>query len=243
LGGEADRAPGVCSIRSLTETVREVARIGLAPTRRNVLHWLSWAITLAGILILTAVVAGSGIFGWEEDLTRELQSVDYPDWAVEITASSLEDPLSWQGALIWVAAVALLALRRLRLEAALAALALPLHVLGNFPKAIVDRVRPSELFDGIMSADTSFASGHSEFAVTFFGFLAYIATIRLKSAVARISLVVAWLSFVALVGFGRINDGHHWPLDVLGGYIVGIGLLSGLIWLRTSFHQVLSDTE
>lgn len=231
-------------MRSLTEAVREAARIGLAPTRRNVVHWLSWAITFAGILVLS-VVAGSGIFGWEEDLTRELQSVDYPNWAFKITSSSLEDPQSWQGALIWAGAVALLALRGLRLEAALVALVVPLHVLGNFPKAFVDRARPSELFDGItgVGGDLSFASGHSEFAITFFGFLTYVAVIRLKSAALRISLVVTWLSFVALVGFGRINDGHHWPLDILGGYIVGIGLLSGLIWLRTSFHQALSDAE
>ncbi|MFQ5472548.1 MAG: phosphatase PAP2 family protein [Dehalococcoidia bacterium] len=219
-------------MQSLIEVAREAARIGRVPTRRNVLHWLSWAITLAGILILTAVVAGGDIFDWEEDLTRELQSVDYPGWALKITSSNLEDPLTWEGALIWAAIVALFALRRWRLEAALAALALPLHVLGNFPKAVVDRPRPSELFDGItgVGGDMSFASGHAEFVITFFGFVAYVAFIRLKSV-------------VALVGIGRINDGHHWPLDVLGGYIVGIGLLSGLIWLRTSFHQALADSD
>ena len=232
------------SMRSLTEVIREAARIGLAPTRRNVLHWLSWAITFTAILVLSAV-AGSGIFGWEKDLTRELQSVGYPNWAFEITSSRLEDPTSWQGALIWAAAIALLALWRLRLEAALATLALPLHVLGNFPKAFVDRERPSELFDGItgVGGDMSFTSGHSEFAITFFGFLVYVAIIRLKSAVPRICLLFAWLLFVALVGFGRITDGHHWPLDLLGGYVVGIGLLSGLVWLRTSFHKALSDAE
>ena len=229
-------------MRSLTEAVREAARIGLAPTRRNVLHWLSWAITLASILILTVIVARSGIFGWEEDLTRELRSVDYPNWAVKITAWT-SAPTSWQGAPVWAAAVALLALLRLRLEAALVALALPLHVLGNFPKAVVDRARPRELLDGIVGADTSFASGHTEFAITFFGFLAYVAVIRLKSAVLRIGILVAWLLFAALVGFGRINNGDHWPLDLLGGYIVGIGLLSGLIWLRTSFHQAILDAE
>ena len=231
-------------MRSLTGVIREAARIGLAPTRRNVLHWLSWAITFAAILVLSAV-AGSAIFGWEEDLTRDLQSVDYPNWAFRITSSSLEDPMSWQGGLIWAGAVAFLALRGLRLEAALAALTLPLHILGNFPKAFVDRERPSELFDGItgVGGDMSFTSGHSEFAITFFGFLVYVAIIRLKSAVLRIYLFVAFLSFVALVGFGRINDGHHWPLDILGGFVVGIGLLSGLIWLRTSFHEALSDAE
>jgi len=230
-------------MRPLTEVVREAARIGLTPTRRNVAHWLSWAITLASILVLTVLVARSGIFGWEEDLARELQSVDYPRWAFKITSSSLESPTSWQGALVWAGAVALLALWRMRLDAALAALTLPFHILGNFPKAIVDRARPSEVFDGIMSADKSFASGHAEFAITFFGFLAYVAFIRLKSPALRICLVVAWLSFVALVGFGRINNGNHWPLDVLGGYVVGIGLLSGLIWLRTSLRGALSDAE
>jgi membrane-associated phospholipid phosphatase len=32
--------------------------------------------------------------------------------------------------------------------------------------------------------------------------------------------------------------GRHWPLDVLTAYVVGLGLLSGLIWLHSAFRYV-----
>ena len=37
-----------------------------------------------------------------------------------------------------------------------------------------------------------------------------------------------------VTGFGRIAEGRHWPLDVIASYIIGLGLLSGLIWLHSA---------
>ncbi len=214
---------------------RDVVNLLAVLNRRNLLHWLSWAITLTIALSVTVVLSGGQIYGWEQEVTREFQAWDYPEWAFRITSSSLADPMSWQGGLIMASVAVVLLLLRHRVEAALVVLIFPLHVLGNFPKAIIDRERPSEMFDGIFGVgrEMSFPSGHSEYAVTFFGFLAFVALTHLSGRVQRAGIVLFWIGFAILVGFGRIAHGHHWPLDVLTSYVVGIGLLSGLIWLDT----------
>ncbi len=219
--------------------LRDAFHLAVTPSRRNLLHWLSWAVTLAILLSATAILSGGQIYGWEQDVTREFQAWDYPEWAFRITSSNLIDPMSWQGGLVMASAFVLLLLLRHRVEAALVVLIFPLHVLGNFPKAIVERERPSEMFDGIfgVGGNMSFPSGHAESAVTFFGFLTFVALMHLSGRVRRTGIVLLWLGFAILVGFGRIAHGHHWPLDVLTSYVVGTGLLSGLIWLHTGLYR------
>ena len=197
--------------------LRDAFGIAVTPSRRNLLHWLSWAVALSIALSFTAVLSGGRIYGWEQDITREFQEWDYPEWAFQVTSSNLGDPMAWQGGLIMASAFIGLLFLRHRVEAALVVLIFPLHVLGNFPKAIIDRERPSEMFDGIVGVggDMSFPSGHAEYAVTFFGFLTFVALAHLSGRVQRAGIVLLWICFAILAGFGRIAHGHHWPLDVL----------------------------
>lgn len=225
--------------------MQNAVRFAVTPSRRNLLHWLSWVITLSVVLSLTVVLADGQIYGWEQDVTQWVQETDYPTWLFRITSDRLTDTIAWEGALITLSAIIALWFLRERLEAALAVLVFPLHILGNFPKAIVERERPSELFEGIfgVGGGKSFPSGHSEFAVTFYGFLVYVALMHLGGRVQRVGIVLVWLVFVITVGFGRIAHGHHWPLDVLVGYVTGIGLLSGLIWLHRALRRAKEQIE
>jgi membrane-associated phospholipid phosphatase len=45
------------------------------------------------------------------------------------------------------------------------------------------------------------------------------------------------MAFVLATGFGRVAMGRHWPIDVLASYVVGLGLLSGLIWIHRALKQ------
>ena len=225
--------------------VRDAVPLAVTPSRRNLLHWLFWVVTLSVVLITTVILVDGQIYGWEEYLTRRVQEADYPIWLIRLTSDDLTSTFAWQGLLVIASIVTVLWLLRQRVAAALAVLALPLHVVGNFPKAIVDRARPSELFEGIfgVGGGRSFPSGHSEFAVTFFGFVAFLALIHLRGRLQRVGVVLVWLVFAISVGIGRIADGRHWPLDVLIGYVIGIGLLSGLIWLHTAFRRARERAE
>jgi membrane-associated phospholipid phosphatase len=225
--------------------MRKAVRIGFQPTRRNVLHWASWAVSLGVLLVMTAVLLDGDVYGWEIDFTRWAQKTNYPEWAFKLTADRLTNSDTPEGAIIITSVVAGLWLLRLRIEAALVALSVPLHILGNFPKAFVDRERPSELIDGMngLGGMKSFPSGHAEFAITFYGFLVFVALLHISNRLARALLVAAWIAMALAVGFARIEVGKHWPLDVIAGYAVGIGLLSGLIWLHASLTAAKDDGD
>jgi membrane-associated phospholipid phosphatase len=205
-----------------------------SPNRANAIHWATWALTLGIVLALSAILLEGRVFAWEQDLAREVQALDYPGWLYQVTNERMTDVESIQGLAMVFGIAGAFWLARSRVDAGLLVLTLPLHVLGNFPKAFVDRDRPSDSYEGMdgFGGSMSFTSGHSEFVVTFWGFLLYLLLLRVTNPVARAGLVGGWLALVLSVALGRLHEGAHWPLDVAGGMVVGIGLVSGLIWLR-----------
>jgi len=221
------------------EEIRGALRAAFRPTPRNVAHWASWAVTLAVLLATTLVLMGGDVYRWEVDATREIQSWEYPRWLFRITSEHLTDPMSHEGAGIFLVLAGALWFGGRRVEGLIVLLIFPLHVLANFPKALVERGRPSEITDGItgVGGANSFPSGHAEYAISFYGFLVFLALLQLKLGWQRAALVTAWLLFAVLCGVGRIAHGRHWPLDVLASYVTGIGLLSGLVWLYVAMRS------
>jgi undecaprenyl-diphosphatase len=207
------------------------------PTRRNRLHWASWALALGVELALVVVLRGGQIYGWERSLTRRLQDVPGKRAIFDVT-STLTNTISLPFLLILLAIVSGVLLLGHPGAAALLLLTFPLHVLSQFPKALVERPRPSPAFDGIVGVGggQSFPSGHAEYVVTFYGFLAYLLMLYVRGRRTRAAIFVAWLVFALATGFGRIAMGRHWPLDILASYLIGLGLLSGMIWLHSAFR-------
>lgn len=68
----------------------------------------------------------------------------------------------------------------------------------------------------------SFPSGHTHASANFFTAIA--------RAVNRKRFWIMAAVIPALVGLSRLYLGVHWPMDVLGGYVIGIGLPL-LLWL------------
>lgn len=219
--------------------MREAVYFAFRPTRRNLLHWASWALALGVELALVVLLQNGRIFGWEKEITRRLQDVPGKRLVFDVT-STLTNTISVPFALIFLTIVLFVLFLGHRGAAVLLLLTFPLHVLVQFPKALVDRPRPSPVFDGIEGVGglQSFPSGHAEYVVTFYGFIAYLLMLHLKSRPARVAIFVAWLAFVLATGFGRVALGRHWPLDVLTSYLIGLGLLSGMIWLHSAFRYV-----
>jgi membrane-associated phospholipid phosphatase len=132
-----------------------------------------------------------------------------------------------------------------RLDAVLLLLTFPLHVLAQFPKALVDRPRPSSEFPSIegIGGFQSFPSGHAEYVISFYGFLAFLVAQGLDRRWQRALAVTACVGFVLTVGVGRVALGRHWPLDVIASYIAGAGILSGILWLRWSIRRAILDMD
>ncbi|MEU4116687.1 phosphatase PAP2 family protein [Kitasatospora sp. NPDC028055] len=86
------------------------------------------------------------------------------------------------------------------------------------------RPRPPHADWATAASGFSFPSGHSFSSVLCAGLLA-LAVTRARPAAARAAVAGALL-FAAAVGLSRIYLGVHWPLDVLGGWLLAAGWLA-----------------
>ncbi len=234
-------APASGSLRSESSRYDALARDAIAfalrPTRRNKLHWASWALALGAEIVLVIILRRGQTYAWERWLTRRFQDVPGRQTIFDIT-STLTNTISPTFLLIFLAILAVTRTLGHRGAALLLLLTFPLHVLAQWPKALIDRPRPSGNFDGIVGVGgfQSFPSGHSEYVVTFYGFLAYLVMLHLDRRWMRWAVGASWIVFALGTGFGRIALGRHWPIDVLASYLIGLGLLSGMIWLHSAMR-------
>jgi membrane-associated phospholipid phosphatase len=118
--------------------------------------------------------------------------------------------------------------------AALAWMAVGLLLRVEISRAIA-RPRPSPGLRLVAAGGFAFPSGHTATATVGFGLMALLLW-RVSSS-SRRKLFVALAVFAVLaVGLSRVYLGVHWPTDVLGGWIFGIGwvTLGALIYRLAS---------
>ncbi|WP_188303589.1 phosphatase PAP2 family protein [Streptomyces sp. CBMA123] len=86
------------------------------------------------------------------------------------------------------------------------------------------RPRPPRMNWATDASGFSFPSGHSFTSAVCAGLLA-LAIARARPGAARAAVVGA-VVFAVAVGLSRIYLGVHWPLDVLGGWLLAVGWLA-----------------
>ena len=188
-----------------------------------------------------AVLASLGAFGALFALVRMGGSRDV-DRAVSRALQRSGRPLdpllravSWPGfppesRLIPPSIVGVLWLVGLRLEAIFQLGAWSGALLSSGLKALARRPRPAQADAVEVVAaplrGSSFPSGHVLTYVGVYGFLAHLVEAHVDHAVLRRAGVAALAGLVGLVGPSRVQQGHHWPTDVLGSYLVGLPLLA-----------------
>lgn len=94
-------------------------------------------------------------------------------------------------------------------------------------KMLIGRPRPDGLSPG-------FPSGHAA-ATAGFATLAVFCTGRSgRGPLARYGLTGLAALAVLAVGVARVVRGAHWPSDVLGGFLLGVGCAAVAIWQETA---------
>lgn len=105
------------------------------------------------------------------------------------------------------------------------------YYLNQHAKALVDTQRPYVLHPELLrggdaavqtAPGAAFPSGHAQSAATFWG---------LAAMLGRRGWLVAVATLLTLaIGVTRIYLGVHWPVDVLGGTVLGL-IVAALAWL------------
>jgi undecaprenyl-diphosphatase len=123
--------------------------------------------------------------------------------------------LSWIGrlGLVWLAIALVLAVARRRPEILLLTVLADAgaDLLAGLGKLLIPRHRPFVHQLGPPATDHSFPSGHTSTSVA--------CAIVLGSFAPRLRLPLYLLA--VLIAFSRLYNGDHYPLDVLGGAVVG----------------------
>ncbi|MGE5701821.1 MAG: phosphatase PAP2 family protein [Clostridia bacterium] len=105
-------------------------------------------------------------------------------------------------------------------------------IFNQVLKMIFHRERPA-LHRLIEESGYSFPSGHSMSAIIFYGMLAVLLVVLVKSAVAKVFLCIGAGTLIVLIGLSRIYLGVHYPSDVLAGFAAGgVWMVACLIMLK-----------
>ena len=214
------------------------------PAARTHVAVLATVAVLAAMLALARVYA---TFPGDEWALQQLHQLRTP-WltGAAISASTVgQAGIGWGLAVPWIPLAAIaagLAMRRWA-DAAFLALATLAPLVNLGIKELVAGPRPDA--DLWLIAETGFAfpSGHTVFAASFLGALAWLtgrAGILQTRPVARRTIQTSLVLLILAVGFSRVYLGVHWPSDVIGGFLFGglyLSVLASARFRLESRHQ------
>jgi undecaprenyl-diphosphatase len=192
--------------------------------------------TVFSFLLMDAVMHDHAFF--DVAVAQQVQKVDLPYMSDVIENVSLLT--SAEGAIItWVVTLAVFVALRWW-AAAIVTFIIPAGGIVNEAFGMLaDRGRPTaEHLTRISgdAADAGFPSGHVMGAVLLYGVIFVVAR-RIANPFLRLPIQVASASIIAIVGFGRVWEGAHWPTDVAGAYALGATVLVGLVALYCKMNR------
>ena len=217
-------------------TVVEQTRDEVARRARDLMAWryqIAALVAAAGFGVLALLARTVLYFPVDLQVTRAVQGHSPPwlDWLLEAVTWIGFPP---QSNVIFGAVILGLFVAGRRSEALMTAFAAVGSAgLWFLVNPLVGRPRPSpDLVEVAVQIPTgSFPSGHVVNLTAIFGFLIYLALLLVYDRWRRRALVALLAVPIAVIGFARIEDGAHWPSDVLGGYMLGWLWLALTIWL------------
>ena len=194
-------------------------------------RWLGPTALVVFVLfaIDTYLVVANQVLPFDVPIARFVQQLN---WGPLVYAMQLINASAgiWQVLLGAVAVVALFIFERragwLMLIGSISSL------LDNIIKLIISRQRPPADLVHILSPATGFSypSGHAVFFTWMSFMLAVALAPRIRPTIRPILWIAAALVIV-LTCISRVWAGDHWPSDVLGGVLLGIGWSAFVLWL------------
>jgi YegS/Rv2252/BmrU family lipid kinase len=98
-------------------------------------------------------------------------------------------------------------------------------VAANVIKVLVGRARPEWQIEDALYSSKSFPSGHASSVTALGGILVVLVVMLVRRANIRRLLYVLIAVMVVVVCLDRVLLGRHYPTDVLGGFLLGLGMV------------------
>ena len=105
-------------------------------------------------------------------------------------------------------------------------------LLDNIIKLVISRQRPPADLVHILSPTTgfSFPSGHA----VFFTWMSFMIAVSIAPKIGPSYRPILWIvaaMVIVLTCIARVWAGAHWPSDVIGGVLLGVGWSAFVLWL------------
>lgn len=198
------------------------------PTARR---WLGPTALVVFVLFLvdTYLVVQNAVLPFDVPIARFIQQLNwgpvvYPMELINASAGI------WQVLIGAAAIVALFFLERragwLMLIGSISSL------LDNIIKLVISRQRPPADLVHVLSPTTGFSypSGHA----VFFTWMSFMIAVSVAPKIGPAYRPILWLlaaTVIALTCVARVWAGAHWPSDVMGGVLLGVGWSAFVLWL------------
>ncbi|SCJ37165.1 Undecaprenyl-diphosphatase BcrC [uncultured Eubacterium sp.] len=104
-------------------------------------------------------------------------------------------------------------------------------VIYKIAKSIFQRPRPDLSVRIIEESGYSFPSGHSMNCMVIYGILIYLTRRYCKNRTAANWITVLLGLLILVIGCSRVYVGVHFPTDILGGWSLGIAVLTAAIMI------------
>jgi len=168
-----------------------------------------------------------------------LQAIKLPFFKLSMQGVSFISSFIPSVIIVILVAGGLLAWRRKLEPIFIAALAVIQAPLNSLLKLLISRPRPSSEIGQVLSANSgfSFPSGHTTYAVVFYGFLFYLTPRLVRQPVAARTLQSLLILLIFLTAISRIYLGAHWASDTLGSLLFGGLLLVPAIALYNKYSK------
>lgn len=110
------------------------------------------------------------------------------------------------------------------------------YILEQLIKIIVQRERPATQL--VEELSYSFPSGHAVFSVILFSLLIYFYKNEIKNQFHKKMFILSNILLILLVGFSRIYLNVHWFTDVIGGFFLGLFILSTILFVSEKTEKI-----